>query len=92
MDYIPKAGPSVVSYIRKPKFTREDIKIDDIPIIDPADNNVCSDHPGKCEQDNLLTETLDYSPSIGNYSSPIAKNSDTDITNIDQENPADTSC
>lgn len=91
MDYIPKAGPSVVSYIRKPKFTREDIKIDDIPIIDPADHNVCSDHPGKCEQDNLLTETLDYSPSIGNYSSPIAKNSDTDITNINQENPADTS-
>lgn len=91
MDYVPKAGPSVVSYIRHPKFTREDIKIDDIPLLDPEDGKVCSEHPGDCDQDNLLTETLNYSPAIGNYSSPIAKNGDTDITNMNQENPADTS-
>lgn len=86
VGYSPSVGSSVVNR-RQKLTTRVDIDPATISILEPELPN---EEELTQDDGNVLEESLNYSPAIGNFSSPISKR-DRDITDLNKDNPSDDS-
>lgn len=87
VSYVPISGPGV-NNVRKHMTSRIDIEPDDIPILHTSE--VHADNPGEIDGENILGESMSYSPAFSNFSSPVVK-TDRNITDLNKDNPANDS-
>lgn len=85
------------NYMDRQILSRIDIDTEDAPILaqtdpreNPPDERVSREYRDDTEITNIaLPETMNYSPAIGNISSPISDQNNKDTTDIEHDNPED---